>query len=181
MRLEQTWAGVGVKYGGMILIGAESFEGAAFRLDNWPRHSLHEINITSIKGGLGLGGGIGMSLVFAFNVNTLWEVNGKEMGDWGIQIALPAAKIGVGKLSVQVLKGLTKGADLLNDVSAKRLQNLRTIASLLYSLVFDVREGVTVKEWKVVVIDVPEAGWGAELSAYMSYGEIDIGGRILSD
>jgi hypothetical protein len=175
-----TWAGVGVKVGGILfIVGADTFEGCAFRLDSSPKASLHEVNVSSLRGGVGLGGGAGMSLFFAFNVGTLWEINDKKMEpDWGVNLSIPGEKIGIGKVSVRVLKNLTRGKDLLKHFDAKRLADFRTLASMFWSMMFDVGAGVNLSDWKAIVIDVPEAGWAAEISAFATWGEISIGGRV---
>ncbi|MFL9922623.1 hypothetical protein PQR75_46935 [Paraburkholderia fungorum] len=180
--LNRTWAGVGIKGGGFLFVlGADTFEGTAFRLDHMPQHSLTEINITSIRGGLGLGGGAGVSLFFAFNVHgPLVSINGKMPDwDWGINLSIPGAKIGVGKFSYQILKKLTTGADLLKHFDTKRLADFRELASLFYSSMYDVGGGLNVGETKAVVIDVPDAGWAAEISAYSSWGDITVGDCIV--
>jgi len=128
-RLDRTWAGAGVKVGGIAFIGADTFEGVAFRLDTWPTQSAHEVNATNIRLGIGLGGGVGASLVFVFNAGTLWEINGLLLDDWGINLALPGAKIGVGKISWPVLKGLSKGGQaFIKGFTPKALQDFRTLA-----------------------------------------------------
>ncbi|SCL25647.1 hypothetical protein GA0074692_2001 [Micromonospora pallida] len=53
-REDQTWVGAGGKVGGIAIFGAESFEGVAVRVDSVD-NSWHEVNVTSVRLGLGLG------------------------------------------------------------------------------------------------------------------------------
>ncbi len=189
----RTWAGVGTKVGGhLFLVGADTFEGAAFRIDDWPTKSAKHINVSNLRAGPGLGGSIGTSLIFVFNTRTLEELNEnqavdkgnkfKTERDWGINLALPGEKIGVCKCSFQVLKGMTTGADLIKSFDAKRLEALRTLGSMFYSILFDVGGALNTSttDNKVAVIDLPVEGasWGAEVSVFASWGEVIVGGPL---
>lgn len=181
LELSRTWFGAGLKGGGFLfVIGADTFDGTAFRLDSVPQASLHELNITSVRGGLGLGGGIGVSLFFGFNIGTLWEVNGSPTGrDWGVNISLPGEKIGIGSWTKPFVNDIATAAGMMSKMNLDRLGKARTLASLLWSGVVDARGGAASRTAATMVIDVPEAGLAAELSAFMSWGEINIGGRVL--
>lgn len=177
--LATTWAGIGIKVDGMIIAGADSFEGAAIRLDSSPSASITGVNVSSIRFGLGVGGSIGTSLFLAFNTPTLTWLNGQELDrDWGIAFAVPGVKVTLGNALSQawkVLKTLKKGSDLLR-VSPEQIEKLRDVAAKVWAA----REGGAVaasNKSTALVLDIPEAGWGAEISAYLAWGKVMTGGK----
>lgn len=177
LSMNQTWAGIGVKVDGMIIVGADSFEGAAFRLDGWPNASITGVNVSSIRFGLGLGGSIGVSLFFAFNTPVLSWLNNQYLDrDWGVAFAVPGVKLTVGNAlsqSYKALKTLKKGRDLVTRVTPEQIQAFRDAASKIYSA-----GGMPGGKSTALVLDIPEAGWGAEMSAYLAWGQVMTGGKF---
>src|SRR4051812_44669791 len=89
---DRTWVGAGAKVGGIAVIGMETVEGVVARLDDM-QSSWTEINITSLRLGLGLGGSAGAVIICAFNVTgVLYTINGLSVSDWGATLALPEVK-----------------------------------------------------------------------------------------
>lgn len=178
LRDDQTWIGAGVKVGGIAVFGAESFEGVATRVDAWDT-AWHEINITSIRLGLGLGGSIGISLFFAFNVNTLWEVDGTSVTDWGLNIAVPDLKVNIEslKLSLNLAKYIEGSEFLIKPFMAG--MNLEKIAQFreLASFIYNSSELDAAGNARLVLLDIP-VGTGAELSVFVSGGEFSVGAAI---
>jgi hypothetical protein len=183
MRLEQTWVGAGIKVGGIAIAGAETFEGVATRLDDGA-NPWQEVNVTSIRLGLGLGGSIGVSIFLAFNVNTLWEVNGKSITDWGLNIAVPALKVNVQSVGWELdLAKYVEGSKFLSrefvrGMTPEKLAKLRDLASFVYNAATDGGDGATGGEPVLMVLDVPEVGWGAELSVFLTGGEFSAGNTL---
>jgi hypothetical protein len=174
-REDQTWIGAGVKVGGIAVFGAETFEGVATRLDSW-NSAWQEVNITSIRLGLGLGGSVGISLFFAFNVNTLWEVDGTGVSDWGLNVTVPDLKVSIDSLKMGLdLTKYVEGSEFLTKafiggMSPESIGKLRDFASFLYNAP-DLQADSSPK---IVLLDIP-VGTGAELSVFVSGGELSVG------
>lgn len=183
---DKTWAGVGIKGGGILgFVGADTFEGTVFRLDGNPIASAHMVGITNLRLGIGLGGSIGATAVFVFNAPSIWNANKLQLKDCGINIALPEAKIGGAGITLRAfknLKNIKQIKTLLKSYNPKDIENLRNIASFIYSILVDYQEGVEANKPNgdkkvpavVVAIDIPGVGSGAELSGFFTYGEFDV-------
>ena len=175
----QTRLGTGVKVGGIALIGAEAFEGVATRIDSWSS-AWHEINVTSIRLGLGLGGSAGISLFFAFHTNTLWEINETYVSDWGLNIVVPELKINIQSLKLSLdLTRYIEGTEFLSKafiggMTAEKIAVFRDLASFIYNSSEMIQEDPAPK---IVLLDIP-VGAGAELSVFVSGGEFSVGGAI---
>lgn len=173
IRLDRTWAGAGIKVGGFLfVVGATSFEGAAFRLDGPPSASVMEVNVSELQMGLGLGGGFNFSFFFAFNVGTLWEINNMTSSvspTFGISV--PDANIGAGSYAVNVLQGLdTIGKAQIAALDAKAVQDISNCAQLAYSG-WQAGSGAGSNASSWVVVDIPVGGWGAQAMAGGSAGQ----------
>lgn len=184
LRYDQTWFAPGVKIGGMAVLGAESFQGCATRVDGFD--TWQEVNVTSLRLGLGLGGSIGISLFCAFNCPTLYSVNGKFVSDWGINIALPGVKAnakGLGTaLNLATYLDQAGRAFLvkpfIRSLSPEKISKIRDWMSLVYnSADGGAKMAVANGEPWVTVLDLP-IGTGAEVSAYFTGGEVSVGGYI---
>ena len=159
-------------------MGAETFEGVATRIDEWAT-AWHEINITSIRLGLGLGGSCSMSLFFAYHVNTLWEINNSSITDWGLNISIPNLKVNIQSLKVSLnLANYIQGTEFftkafIGSITVEKISMFRDLASFIYN---SMELGVDNLP-KLILLDVP-GGWGAELSVFASGGEFNVGGAI---
>ncbi len=181
LREEKTWVGAGAKIGGIAIVGADTFEGVATRIDSW-ESAWHEVNVTGIRVGIGLGGSIGASLFFAFNANTLWEINNTLVSDWGLNIAVPEVKANV--KSVGMALNLSRFLDMnskvflrkefVGSMTPEKLAKLRDIASFLFNSSDQFCRGQS----GVLILDVPFAGTGAEASIFLTAGEFSVGGKI---
>lgn len=177
---DQTWVGLGLKYDGMAVLGAESFEGVATRVDS-ATNPWREVNVTSIRVGLGLGGSVGLAAFVGFNMALLEWGDGKALSDWGLTFAIPEARVGLDDLKAGLaIQRFLDGTDFLRDTfiaemrNAERIEQLRDFASWLWSTGETYGEGQS-DEPTIVVIDVPGVGGGAEVSAYLSGGEFSAG------
>lgn len=130
-----TWAGMGVKGGGhLFILGADTFEGAAFRLDGSPSASLTEVNVTSLRAGPGLGGSVSLSLFFAFNVAILSQIDDMYTGrDWGFNISFPEEKLPDGKDAVTAIKEAANLKIPMSKLDPKSVEAFRTLGSLFWS------------------------------------------------
>ena len=167
-----SWFGVGVKGGGTLgLAGFETMEGYIANL-GMPSHT-HSINMSYLRLGVGLGGGAGLCLIFVFNsVNpkvldqtndSTWSINISLGAKWSdVAKALAASKIF--QIAPTHIGGLMKATKL-------DLDNIRNISSYIFTT-YELTEQT---KNKVVAIDIPFAGIGAELSAQQLYGTIFIG------
>ncbi len=166
------WFGVGVKGGGSIGPGGfETMEGYIANL-GMPSHT-HSINISYLRIGPGLGAGGGACMIFVFNCMNPQNLHMKNDSSWSINVSLGGKWSDVVKLlgkskiftvAPRVVKGISTASK--ND-----LDNIRNTASYL-STVYEITDQT---RDKVIVIDVPLAGAGLELSAHKLHGTIFIG------
>lgn len=179
-RADQTWFGAGAKVGGIALIGAETFEGVATRLDS-ASNPWREVNVTNVRLGVGLGGSVGLTVFVGFNMALLEWAEGTPVTDWGLNIAIPQVKVGLDDLRwAAALDSFLDGSDFLADYfistmkNSERLGAARDFASLLWST-DDAARATRADEPTVLLIDVPGVGWGAEISLFASGGEFSAG------
>ena len=181
-RRETTWAGIGEKVGGHFFLGgADIFEGSAFRLDGWPDASAREVSVNNLRAGPGLGGALCTSFFFAFDTPMLFAQPRSKKADWGINVSIPEEKLGFGKASLKIFSGLTKGTDMLKSLTAAHIDGLRTLASMFYTAIGDLPEGLQKSEFntfKYFTVDLPVGGTGLEASMFLSWGELEVGGRM---
>lgn len=171
------WFGVGVKVGGTLgMVGFETMEGYISNL-GLPSHT-HSFNMSYLRLGAGLGGGAGLCLIFVFNSinpkvldqtnDSTWSINVSLGGKWSDVVkALNASKIF--QLAPKLVSGLTKATKF-------DLDNIRNSVSYIWTTA----ELTQQTKNKVVAIDVPFAGVGAELSAQQLYGTIFVGDLRIS-
>lgn len=186
-REDQTWVGFAIKGGGILfVVGMEGAEGVAGRLDQF-KGSLNEFNITSVRMGLGLGGGVGLSMFLAFNTPMLFQLDGTKISpalrDFNVNISVEA-KIPLGnsfkmirpiasKLAAgsKVLGGLKSG---LGNLSMSDLSTLRDFAHLYWNATVEASDAANTRDPKTMMIDIPGAGAGLELSLFWTQGEISV-------
>lgn len=166
------WFGVGVKGGGSIGPGGfETMEGYISNL-GIPSHS-HSINISYLRIGPGLGAGAGMCAIFVFNCMNPQNLHQKSDSSWSINVSLGGKWSDIAK-ALSKSKLFTIAPKLVNGlgrVTLGELDEIRNISSYLFNA-YELKE--TSRD-KVVVIDIPLAGVGLELSAHKLYGTIYIG------
>jgi hypothetical protein len=185
-RTDQTWVGLGIKGGGhLAVIGAETMEGAAGRLDQFTT-SVREFNISSIRFGPGLGGSVGVSVMAAFNVPTLQMLENKtltpSLSDFNINLAVPEFKassktmIALSKLGASLSKSsskfLTKA--VIGGLKPGDVATLRDFAHIYWQTVIEGKEADSSNAIKIIVLDIPSAGIGLEASLFWTLGEIHV-------
>lgn len=185
LQFERTWAGAGIKVGGMAVAGMETFEGVAIRMDSLD-NPWQEVNVTSIRLGLGLGGSIGVALFFAFNVGNLFEVNGQSLTDWGLNIALPRLKVNLQSIKLELeLANYIEGTEFLSkafiaSLTPEKFAKLRDLVSFIFNSAIGAGEVLTSNEAKLIVLDVPALSSGVEASLFLSGGEFSTTGNVKS-
>ncbi len=166
------WFGVGVKGGGTLgLVGFETMEGSISNL-GVPSHK-HSLNMTYLRLGAGLGGGAGLCAIFVYNCSNPQNLHGTNDASWSINVSLGAkwsdvvkfmAKSKLFEIAPKLVNGFSKA-------TKADLDNIRNSASYLYT-VYEITDQT---KNKVITIDIPFAGVGAEISAQKLYGTIYIG------
>jgi hypothetical protein len=174
-RPDQTWVGAGIKGGGFLfVVGATTFEGAAGRLDTLLANAgvVQEVNVTELQIGIGLGGGVGCSLFFAFDCPTLWGMNNTNSDiSFTFNVAIPGEKIGVGSATFNVLSGLsTVDKTVIASLNSVCVGELSDIAQMAYSGL-QTSSGYSAGKNNWIVFDVPGAGWGAQVMLGGSAGQ----------
>lgn len=175
-RPELAWFGAGVKGGGtLFVVGMEGFEGAIVNTET--PSAINEFNITSVRLGLGLGGGVGLGVLLAYNIPSMWQVNGTEVTDWGVNVSLGTKWSAIVK-SLRY-SGLLKVAGAF--AKAKKtfgftphdLELIRNFSHQAYSIA-DLGTPNNAGKPAFIGIDVPGASVGSELSAHYLIGTISI-------
>jgi hypothetical protein len=172
MSLYDTWIGAGIKGGGTFgFVGMETLEGEVANV-GYPTHS-HSVNVSSLRLGVGLGGGAGYVAIIIFNCGNLMNLNETRTTDWSVNIALGEKWDGVAKglKNRKFFTTIAKVGTKLLRAAPEDIDNIRNSISYLYSA-YDV---LGTSGPKIVTIDIPLAGVGAEISAHYLDGEILIG------
>jgi hypothetical protein len=159
------WLGVGVKSGGQLLIGG--VESTTARLWNLGDGESFDLEVIASRWGLGLGGDGGAVAVLGFGFTVPYELDGKSANDWGVNIAITEKVISkslITSLSVAIAMARAAKAARISKLGVDTLVQLRNLAHTFYA-------GYEAsKKSGVVVIDVPGAGVGLEVSAYVTRG-----------
>jgi len=170
---DKQWFGVGLKGGGtVIVVGMEGFEGVIWNAEHPNVHN--EFNITSVRLGLGLGGGVGLSLLIAFNINgSLWGLQGHKITDWGVNVSLGekwSAIVKSLRLSGFIkVAGAAAKAKKVTGLTPAHFEQARNLAHYLW----DVNEMTESDGPTFVTIDTPVAT-GAELSVNYTIGSLEV-------
>jgi hypothetical protein len=165
MQLHEMWVGGLTKVGATLaVIGAETIQGTIVRADSISHASAYfYCKALGIRMGLGLGASAGVSAIFVFNTQLFGDLQGLDLGGPSITIAFTEkfGKIPLGKEEYEIYKMLGKGINLANDANkANMLTNrMNTMMSLVTA-----GSGPT-----GLVIDIPYAGIGLELSAVWAF------------
>jgi len=174
-RFNKRWMGIGAKAGGQLLFGG--VESAAAKM--WCLGNGESFNLEIISGrfGIGLGGSGGAVAVIGFGFSIPYELHGKKSNDWGLSVALTQKFIS--KSTLQSIRNAKIFLDTLdaagNYVAATRTAaqafKLAEILQHLRNSLHTVYQGLeTAKQSGIIVIDLPLAGAGLELSVYATRG-----------
>lgn len=161
------WLGVGVKSGGQLLIGGvESLTSRVWCLGDGESFDLQMI---SSRWGLGLGGSGGAVAVLGFGFTVPYELDHKSSDDWGVSVAITEKIISkslVTSLSVAVTLARAAKMAGIAKLSVDTLSQIRNLSHTLYAAY------EASKQSGVVVIDLPGAGAGLEVAAYVTKGKM---------
>lgn len=159
------WLGVGIKSGGQLLIGG--VENTYAKVWNLYDGESFDLSITSSRWGLGLGGSSGAIIVIGHGFTIPHELHGKSSNDWGISIAVTEKLISRNVFhSLEFAAYGLRAARALGTakLSLETLGNLRNLSHTLFA------GYETTKRSGLVVLDVPVAGVGLEVSAFLTRG-----------
>jgi hypothetical protein len=176
MSSQESWIGLGIKGGGTLgFLGMETLEGTVTNL-GFPQDS-HSLNVTSIRLGIGLGGGAGYVAVMVYKCGNLMNLNGTKTTDWSINVALGEKWDGVvkGLKNYKFFSTVARIGAKLSKAVPSDVDNIRNSMSYLYTA-YDI---YGMSGPKLVTIDIPFAGVGAEVSAHYLDGEITIGDLVV--
>ena len=189
---KRIWIGIGVKFGGTFFIGgADTFSAAVIGVSN-DNHFIRYVQVDSLRAGLGLGGGIGTS-VFLSNVDVLDGEDGSvskllpgSVGELisGLNLAfqIPGVKLKFNKQLIHVLGPLVSEIGTLEKFAlavakygAKQIdvQKVRDIASVAINTCLSTA-GMRSNDDFTTVIDIPPAGAGWEVGAYLTKSETTV-------
>ena len=164
----KTWLGVGEKTGGMLgVVGVEHTTGAICRASNPENPS--SFNLTSIRAGLGLGFSGGLVGVLIFNCQSLSTLNGSNVDDWGVSVALGgqwSRILATLRRSEHFIELARLGWRIRNIASHS--ESLRNFAHYAYTL-YDIEGSGTSP--KIIFFDIPIGG-GVEVSICFTNGRI---------
>jgi hypothetical protein len=173
---DKRWLGFGVKSGGQLLVGGvESVTAYVLNLGDL---ETFDLQIISSRWGLGLGGGIGAVAVIGFGFSIPYELDGRSIDDWGINVAFEEKLISKSVLqSIEASKwfvdgfknGLYVAPRLLKTTTFKYAMELANVRNLLHTLY----GGLEVSKRKgVIVLELPILNAGLELSAFVTRGKM---------
>ena len=159
------WLGVGFKSGGQLGIGG--VESTTAKLWCLQDGESFDLEIISGRWGLGLGGSGGFVVVFGFGFTVAEELHREPANDWGVNIAFTEKLISKSMISsfqFALLEMKMARATGILKLAPSTLEQLRNLGHTIFG-------GLEVaKHSGVVVIDLPFAGIGLEVSAYVTRG-----------
>ncbi|HVM86772.1 MAG TPA: hypothetical protein VMT76_01200 [Puia sp.] len=156
------WIGVVVKTGGtLFLAGTESLTGYIVRSDQIADpSSYYGCTAFGIRLGPGLGGSVGISLLGVFNAQFYTQVHKVDLGGPSLTVSAveKIGRIPIKKEEYEILEAFAKGVKV-----AENKNKLNYITNLANNIMgsFDAYDGHPAG----IIVDVPYAGWGIELSA----------------
>jgi hypothetical protein len=171
-RREQAWWGLGAKGGGQLgVVGFELLESGVLNAENI--NAKNHFHIVNAKIGMGLGASIGLCAVFLFNCPNLWVIDGVVVKDWGVNVAL-------GERWSDFVKGLknfslfARAAKIGKDLKGVVPSDVEDGRNLLHYVwnYYDLAQGDT--NFKIVTLDIPGSGIGAEISAAFTEGKLEV-------
>ncbi|MFQ6329137.1 hypothetical protein ACLMAL_23785 [Nocardia sp. CWNU-33] len=112
------------------MFGAETFEGVATRVDS-ASNPWRDVNVTSIRLGVGLGGSVDLSVFAGFNMALLEWADGKPVTDWDLNLAVPGVEVGLDDLREGLaLARFIEGTDFLSSAFVAEMKNAERISQL---------------------------------------------------
>lgn len=171
----QNWFGVGIKGGGTLgVAGFETMEGYVANL-GYPRHQ-HELNLSSLRLGLGLGASVGMTAILVFNCGNIQNLNETQSEDWSINISFGEKWSDIVK-ALANLRFFATAAKLVKWTKATPgdIDTIRNSMSYFYTAADMIKN-----KPQLVAIDIPGAGIGLEGSIHKLYGTILIGDLVIA-
>jgi hypothetical protein len=171
-----SWIGTGVKGGGMLgVAGFETMEGVVTN-QGFRQHS-HSINVSAARMGFGIGGSVGMVALLVFNCHNLMNMNGTQDADWGLNLSIGGKWDGVvkGLKHYKFFAIMARLGKNFLKATPSDIDNLRNAMAYLYNA-YDMKsmDGKP----KLVAIDIPFAGIGAEVSWFRLEGELTVGDLV---
>jgi hypothetical protein len=168
------WIGFGVKSGGQLGIGG--VESVTAYMVNLGSGETFDLEVISSRWGLGLGGSGNAIVVLGWGFIEPYELDGKHENDWGFNIAFTEKLV-----SKSAIKAITFSKYFYDMYKANKailayrqvkraadgIELIETMRNALHTLFAGFQLH---KPEGVVIVEVPAAGAGVEVSAYKSYG-----------
>lgn len=180
---ESTWVGAGEKTGVSLGPGYEQTLGVIWNCNDY-RYTFLRIN--SLRVGVGAGASFGGVLIFVFNASHAGRINNLDTSGWAVNIPLAdtlesitsfirrpqiwASALKAIRAVNQSRVGTTLSRAGIQAVSPDDLDNFRELASV----VGDARGAYQSNETTIMVLDIPFAGLGTEISVSWSMGRAEI-------
>lgn len=167
----KTWLGVGGKVGGtLFVVGMEDTEGGILNIGN--PNVKNWFSLTSVRLGLGLGGGVGLTSICVFNCDNIWRIHNTRNTDWGVNFALGEKWDAVAKTlkNMKFFSTVARIGPKLKGFKPKDIETLRNGLHYLYNEYDVLSSG---GEPKVVCLDTPVSA-GLEVSINYTIGTIEI-------
>ena len=178
-----TWVGVGEKTGVSLGPGVEQTLGVIWNCNDY-RYTFLRIN--SLRIGVGAGACIGGVLVLVFNAPHPGSINNLDTSGWTVNLPLADTLRSISRVMSRpqiwgsVLKairavnhsrvGRTLSHAGIRAVSRADLDNFRELASIIG----DAHGAYQSSETTIMVLDIPLAGLGTEISVSWSMGRAEI-------
>lgn len=171
------WIGLGFKSGGQLLFGG--VESVTAFMWNLGDGETFDLKIVSSRWGLGLGGSGGFVGVLGYGFTVPYELHGKSLNDWGVNIAFTEKWISKSTLQtiihskplMMAYKGYKQNKIAMQTAHAAKAFDdakfLETFRNMFHSVFAAVE---TVNKAGMVVLDLPGLGKGLEASAYVTRG-----------
>ncbi len=172
-----TWIGYGVKVGGsLVLVGAETTDGKVCNLGY--TSEVYPFNVSSVRLGPGLGGAVGTVGIFVFNCIDIQGMSDTPTSDWALNISLGGkwSEIAKGIRRRRLYAALSRTMGELTNASPSDVTTIRNTASYMYSAVE--AEGLLPGTPTAIILDIPTAGIGVEVSLSKLWGIITVGDLI---
>jgi hypothetical protein len=167
----KTWLGVGLKTGGtMVTVGFENTEGGIMNLGN--PNVRNWFSLTSVRFGLGLGGGTGLTAICVFNCDNIRRLHNTQNTDWGVNFALGERWDTVAR-TLKNMRFFSTVVRIGPSLSGFRPSHIETIRNGLHYLYNEYDVLLSGGDPKVVCIDTP-ASAGLEVSLNFTIGNIEI-------
>jgi hypothetical protein len=163
------WFGIGGQTGGHLFVaGKDTVEACLFSFDSYQKRFW--LNVDGYRVGPGLGGSIGLVLVIATGAPEPSMLQGLKVTGWDFQAALAGRWGDLAKAAkeLKVVRQMASGAKFVDKtISVLEWEKLRDIINNL-------RRVLMMEKKDVLVLSIPGAGIGLELSGYYGWGSVHI-------